>query len=252
MKRPNSEDNRLRITHASAIEHFLTHQPKWIQKIETDRPANQLRGRIATLVELAAKKGIPVGAGGGGQKRADGLDSVAAVMGDFPYTDFGALVEKLKSAQKAGLVALDHIQDPQNFGAICRSAEAFGVAGAVFPKDRSVAVTSAVVNASVGAVATLPLCKVTNLGEALRKLKDAGFWIIGSDLGAESVAPWKVPDFDKWVLVIGAEGDGMSPLIKSLCDCVVQIPLAGKVQSLNASAATSALLYELTRPRITK
>jgi 23S rRNA (guanosine2251-2'-O)-methyltransferase len=249
MRKPPTDESRLRFTHPSAIEHFLSHRPQWIRQLELDRPVDTLRGRLADLIQQASHKGVRIVGAPKNLRPGTGGEPLAAVLHDFPYADLASLLANLPQRKKVGLVALDHIQDPQNFGAICRSAEAFGASGVVFPKDRSASVTAAVVQASAGAVATLPLARVTNLGEALRKLKQEGFWVVGSDLAENSVAPWQIPDFDRWVLVVGAEGDGMTPLVRSLCDCTVQIPLPGKVQSLNASAATSALLYELTRPR---
>lgn len=239
-------DKSLRVAHPSAIDHFLTNQSERVRQLEVHRPKQELGGRLQTLVSLAEQKRIPVILGPA--NRVD-HSPISLVLKDFPYADFGEQLEHWKSRKRVGLVALDHIQDPQNFGAIVRSAEGFGAHAIVFPKDRSVAVTSAVVQASAGAVATVPMCRVTNLGETLRKLKEAGFWIVGSDMGTDAVPAWKLPDLEKWVLVVGSEGDGMGQLIRGLCDWIVQIPLKGKIESLNANAAASALLYELSRPK---
>lgn len=241
-------DLRLRISHASAIEHFVSHNPDLVAHLEIDRPRDEIKGRLAQIIEQAGGKGIQLLY----QRHGHGGEPVTAVLKDFPFAELTDLIATLAGEQKAGLIALDHIQDPHNFGAICRSAEAFGCKGVIFPKDRASTMTPVVVHASAGAVATLPICKVTNMGEALRKLKAEGYWIIGSSLGEKSMPPWQVPDFDKWVLVIGSEGDGMARLIRELCDVLVQIPLHGHVQSLNASTAASTLLYELTRPRAPK
>src|SRR5205823_2883466 len=137
---------------------------------------------------------------------------------------------------------------PQNFGAICRTAEGLGVSGIILPKDRSVAVTPGVYSASVGAVETVPIAQVANLGEALRKLKDRGFWIIGAAVGANAKAPWEMPPFEKAVLVLGAELEGLSPVLEKNCDWLARIPLAGRIESLNVSVAGALLMYELLRP----
>jgi 23S rRNA (guanosine2251-2'-O)-methyltransferase len=146
------------------------------------------------------------------------------------------------------VLALDHLQDPQNFGALCRSAEAFGASAILLPKDRGVQVTPGVYHASVGAVETVPIVLVANLGEALRRLKETGYWVVGSAIGGGAKPPWETPDFAKTILVLGAELEGMSQLIEKTCDWKVEIPMAGDIQSLNVSAAGAVLLYELTRP----
>lgn len=209
----------------------------------------------AAQKQIAVTFGQTAGGSGpshSGQRSQPGFgedDRATFYLKPYLYEELGNLIERVQSKTHSQLIALDHIQDPQNLGAICRSAEAFGMDALILPKDRSALVTPTVYHASAGAVATLPVTLVTNLGEALRRLKEAGYWILGSDLSPESQTPWQIPDFEKWVLVIGAEGEGISPLIRKLCDCLVKIPLPGKVQSLNASAATAALLCELTRPQ---
>jgi 23S rRNA (guanosine2251-2'-O)-methyltransferase len=159
------------------------------------------------------------------------------------------LIQKAAAQSRALVLALDHLQDPQNFGALCRSAEALGALGVLIPKDRGVGVTAGVYHASVGAVETIPIVQVTNLSAALRELKEAGFWIVGTSLNKDAMELSKIPSFEKIVLVLGAELEGMSASIEKSCDCVTYVPLIGKVQSLNVSAAGAILLHSLLTPR---
>lgn len=161
-------------------------------------------------------------------------------LGDF----LAELTEESKKSMV--LVALDQIQDPHNLGAIARSAVNLGAAALIFPERRSAPVTPTVVQASAGAIQKLPLLSVVNLGQALERCKEAGFWVYGADMGGAPV--WSATINFPLVLVIGSEGAGMRPLVKESCDEILSIPQAGAaVESLNASCAASVLLYELAR-----
>lgn len=233
-------DNFLETTSLSAIEHLLEHKPEQIKSLRvSDRPS----GRLATVWALAREAGItPVTDRGLGEG-----ESALALLVPYVFEEFKTVLSTLADKKRALIIALDHVQDPQNFGALCRSAEALGAAALFLPKDRSVSVTGSVYAASAGAVATLPVCQVTNLNEALRQSKDAGFWIVGSTLAEDATGLEKMPDFEKMVLVMGAEGAGMSSHTEKLCDWKLQIPLRGSVQSLNVSAAGAILMHELMK-----
>ncbi len=157
-------------------------------------------------------------------------------------------IEGLSAAQKkaAIIVALDEIQDPHNFGAIARSANCFGASAIITTEFRSATISQTVLQTSAGAIQKIPSFRVLNLGQCLKKLKEEGFWIYGAD-GAGSPS-WKVKLNRPMVLVIGAEGKGIRPLVKTYCDELVRIPQhKDGVASLNASCAASVLLYEATR-----
>lgn len=236
-------DAGLIIGHLSAIEHVLLHRPDWVASMEVRSPSS----RVDKLVDLASKHRIPVSRPGRavpGLSNAEESSSVSVRLKAFPYHDISWLHDEAAKVERHVVLALDHVQDPQNFGAICRSAEAFGVNAILLPTDRSVQATSGAFAASVGAIATVPIVRVVNLGEGLRKLKQWGFWIVGTDGAPSNVPVWKAPDFEKAVLVMGAEGEGLTKLVGDLCDYKVRIPMTGKIQSLNVSAATAALLYE--------
>lgn len=144
------------------------------------------------------------------------------------------------------LVALDQIQDPHNFGAIARSANCFGAMGLLTTEFRSATISQSVLETSAGAIQKIPSFRVMNLGQTLKKLKEEGFWVYGAD--AAGTAAWKVKLNRPMVLVIGAEGKGIRPLVKDYCDELVRVPQAdASVSSLNASCAASVLLYEAVR-----
>jgi 23S rRNA (guanosine2251-2'-O)-methyltransferase len=156
----------------------------------------------------------------------------------YPYVS----PDELLSDQQAVLFALDQVQDPQNLGAICRSAECAGVAGVVLPQRRSAHVTPAVCRASAGAVEHLRIARVRNLAEFLARAKEAGAWVYGAEAGAPT--PYTEPDYrGRVVLVLGGEGSGLRPRVKAACDQLVSVPLRGRTESLNVSAAAAVLAY---------
>lgn len=169
---------------------------------------------------------------------------VVAEIDPYPYADPNALLRQ----EGALLVALDQVQDPRNLGAICRSAEFAGAAGVILPERRSVEVTATVCKASAGAVEHMDVARVRNLADWLGEAKAAGFWAWGADASAES-APWSVDLSGPTVLVLGGEGKGIRPRVASTCDGLIALPRHGKIDSLNVSAAASALLFEAVRQR---
>lgn len=148
------------------------------------------------------------------------------------------------------IVALDELEDPQNVGAICRTAECVGATGVVLPERRSAEVTPAVCKASAGAVEHLPIARVRNLADFLVDAKEAGCWCYGAAAEADA-EPYDRPDYRGGVvLVLGAEGKGLRRRVAQSCDALVALPLRGQVGSLNVSAAAAALLYEILQRRL--
>jgi 23S rRNA (guanosine2251-2'-O)-methyltransferase len=146
-------------------------------------------------------------------------------------------------------VALDEVTDPQNLGAVCRTAECAGATGVVLPERRSAEVTPAVCKASAGAVEHLPVARVRNLADFLGDAKEAGCWCYGAAAGAP--ASYTAPDYRGGVvLVLGAEGRGLRPRVAAACDALVALPLRGRIESLNVSAAAAVLLYEILHQRL--
>lgn len=151
----------------------------------------------------------------------------------------------LDDATENTIVMLDHLEDPHNFGAIIRTCEAAGIKNIIIPKDRSVKVTSTVIKVSVGAIENVKIIMVNNLVNALKKLKDSGYWVIGTDMEGED---YRLLDYTgKKVIVIGSEGSGLSRLTEENCDFIASIPMNGTVNSLNASVAAALIIYESQR-----
>lgn len=169
---------------------------------------------------------------------------VCARAGPYPYVDAGVLL-----AQATPLVvALDQVQDPQNLGSICRSAEVAGATGVVVPERRAAEVTPAVCRASAGAVEHLPVARVRNLADFLLAARKSGCWCYGA--AADAAVAYDAPDFSGGVvLVLGAEGRGLRPRVAAACDQLVAIPVQGRVSSLNVGAAAAVLLYEILQRR---
>ena len=166
---------------------------------------------------------------------------------------FSSLEDVLKRAAARNetpfLLLLDELQDPQNVGALIRSADAAGVHGVILPKRRSCPLNMVVAKISAGAVNYVPVVQIGNIVQTLRSLKEQGFWVVGADMEGESL--YFDADLDRpLVLVIGAEGKGLGRLVKENCDMLVRIPMQGGVNSLNASAAGAILMYEVVRQRM--
>lgn len=143
------------------------------------------------------------------------------------------------------IIMLDHLEDPHNFGAIIRTVEAAGFKSIIIPKDRSVEVNQTVMKTSVGALENVKIAKVGNLVNTIKKLKEKGYWVIGTDMNGQD---YKTIDYTgKIVIIIGNEGKGMSRLVKENCDFIASIPMRGNVNSLNASVASALIIYEVVR-----
>ncbi|HMI80309.1 MAG TPA: 23S rRNA (guanosine(2251)-2'-O)-methyltransferase RlmB [Solirubrobacterales bacterium] len=169
---------------------------------------------------------------------------VVAEVDPYPYGDAMGMLRK----EGALLVVLDQVQDPRNLGAVCRSAEFAGASGVVIPERRAAAITPATCKASAGAVEHIEVAHVLNLADWLGAAKEAGFWIWGADAEAEQ-APWSTDLTGSTVLVLGGEGKGLRPRVAASCDGLVALPQKGQVESLNVSAAATALLFEALRQR---
>ncbi len=163
---------------------------------------------------------------------------------DYQYQS----LDKILESDPKFLVLLDHLEDPHNLGAIIRTCDAASVDAIVMPKDREVLVNGTVMKTSVGAFSYVNICTVPNLVQSIQKLKNNGFWIVGTALD-NSVDYRNVDYSGKVALVIGNEANGISRLVRESCDFVVKIPMYGKVNSLNASVASGIMIYEVIRNR---
>ena len=160
---------------------------------------------------------------------------------DYKYTFLDELLDR------DIIVILDHLEDPHNFGAIIRTCEAAGINSIIIPKDRSVKVNATVMKTSAGTLENVDICMVSNIVNAIKTLKDNGFWIIGTDM--EGTDYRKIDYKGKIAIVIGNEGKGLSRLTEENCDFVAKIPMYGTVNSLNASVAAALVIYEAVMNR---
>jgi 23S rRNA (guanosine2251-2'-O)-methyltransferase len=207
---------------------------------------------IKEIVSLAAEIKIPVQRVP--RKKLDDLgrqhQGVALEVGSYPTVDVEDILDRAEKLNVPPfLIALDHIEDPHNLGAILRTAEVVGVHGVLLPKQRSVDVTPAVVRASAGAAEHMWIAKIPNMVQALNKLKQADVWITGVEHTSDAQPYHEANLTGSIALVIGSEGQGMSRLVKETCDFLIKLPMRGQIESLNASVACGLILYEVWRAR---
>ena len=177
---------------------------------------------------------------------AQGVIAMAAAHSYASLDDVFALAEE--KGEKPFVIIADGLEDGHNLGAIIRTAECCGAHGVIIPKRRSVGLNYVVAKTSAGAVEYVPVVRVTNITRAMEELQERGVWIFGADMDGEPL--WNA-DFSGAVgIVVGAEGEGVSRLVKEKCDFVVSLPMRGKIESLNASVAASVMMYEVARQRL--
>ncbi|PTL49132.1 23S rRNA (guanosine(2251)-2'-O)-methyltransferase RlmB [Clostridioides difficile] len=176
---------------------------------------------------------------------------VIAYASEYKYYELDELIDLAKDKDEDPFfIILDEITDPHNLGSIIRTADAVGAHGVIIPKRRSVHITPVVAKASAGAVEYMPVCKVTNIVNTIKRLKEEGLWIAAADMDGETF--YKQNLTGPLGVVIGSEGFGISRLVKQNCDFIVKMPMIGNVTSLNASVAGGILLYEIFRQRLDK
>ena len=174
---------------------------------------------------------------------------VALKTTGYPYVGFEELLEDVRNDENALVVVLDHLEDPQNVGSILRTACAVGATGVVIPEDRACGITPAAVRASAGGAEHIRVAHVVNLPRAMADLKDAGIWFTGLDWG-DDARPYTKIDFKGRVgLVVGAEGSGITRLVRENCDFIGVLPMPGGFESLNAGVAAAVTMYEVLRQR---
>jgi 23S rRNA (guanosine2251-2'-O)-methyltransferase len=206
------------------------------QRVAPDPRLEELR-RLVEVEEVAAER----------------LDALAegvhqGVVGRLKPRSYLTL-RQLLATRPTLLVALDGIEDPQNLGAILRSAEAAGADGVILPERRSAPLSSVAVKASSGASEILPVCRVAGLASTVAELTRSGIWCVALDPRGE-LAPWEFDFTQPVCLVVGGEGGGVHRLVRERCEAAVRLPMRGRVASFNASAAAAAALYEITRQRM--
>ncbi len=212
----------------------------------------QIEGSLLPIIKKAKDAKIPVV-----ETERQKLDKIAegenhqgiiAYVAQHEYTDVKTMLEMAREKGHAPfIIILDKITDPHNLGSIIRTANCAGADGVIIPKRGGVGLSETVYKTSAGAVEYLPVAKVTNISQTIEELKKEGLWVAGADFGGESM--YKTDLKGAIALVIGSEGEGISRLVKEKCDFLVEIPMSGDVNSLNASVAAAVLMYEVVRQR---
>jgi len=212
----------------------------YIQEGRKDDEVEYLARKQSVRVRIVSRKEL--------DKMVEGNhQGYIAEIKDYPTYTIEEIISAIPSGKLPLLVALDGIQDPHNLGAVLRTMACVGGDGVIIEKNRSVSLNGTVAKVSVGAIDTVKVAQVTNLAQTLRKLKEKGYWIVGTDMSNQDYRSIK---YDMpVVLVIGAEGSGMRRLISETCDFLVTLPMEGDVGSLNASVACGVMLYHIYSQR---
>jgi 23S rRNA (guanosine2251-2'-O)-methyltransferase len=232
-----------------------------LEALKSERPISKVllaagggrHGVIAEILHLASERGIPYEYLE--RPMIDRLSQTGAHQGVIALTaakDFADVDELLeipsRTGQSAFFVLLDGIEDPHNLGAILRTAEAAGVQGVIIRERRAIGLTSTVEKASAGALEYVPVARVANISHTIETLKKKNIWVVGIHQGAQNVYT-RIDYKPGTAIVIGAEGKGLSDLVKRNCDFLASIPMKGRISSLNASVAAAVMMYEVVRQR---
>jgi 23S rRNA (guanosine2251-2'-O)-methyltransferase len=236
----------IKLTRINPVLEVLRTAPRRVHKVVLQKEGE--RRPVGEIVSLAKAGHVPYLF----VPRA-ALDKLAphhqGVVAMIAPREFSSLDAILAAAKTPFLVLLDEVEDPQNLGAILRSAECAGADGVVLPERRSAGLTDAVYEVSAGALEHLKVARVPNLGQTMTGLRERGIWLVGAESGGDGL----FYEFDyrqPVALVLGSEGKGLRPLVRERCDRVLSIPTAGKVNSLNVASAASVFFFEVLRQRI--
>jgi len=260
---PTTEHDDERWSEESALkgeEEYVAGKHPVLEALKAGRSINKIfvsaqaqRSLVQPILEEAKTRGIVVQ-----QVDKSKLDrlvpdiqhqGVVAQAAAVAYADVDELLARAAEKGEAPfLVLLDEIEDPHNLGSILRTADCTGVHGVIVPKRRSAGLTVVVAKTSAGAVEYVPVARVANLVQTMEKLKEAGLWIAGADVGAQE-GFYDTNLTGPLAVVIGNEGQGLSRLVKERCDFILSLPMVGRINSLNASVATGVILYEVVRQR---
>ncbi|HDL19300.1 MAG TPA: 23S rRNA (guanosine(2251)-2'-O)-methyltransferase RlmB, partial [Bacteroidetes bacterium] len=211
--------------------------------------------RLQLLLKNAREKKIPVqfipSSALKRKANSEKHQGIVALLAEHPVLDLDELLHKIRLQKDSPILTmLDGIEDPHNFGAIIRSAEAAGLSGMIIQQRHSAPLSSVVAKASAGAISHFPIARVGNLAQAVDRLKQEGFWIVGSDERSD-INYWELSFTAPTAVIVGNEGRGIRRLLKEKSDYLVRIPMYGKTESLNASVAAALLFYEIRRQRET-
>ncbi|HEU4746631.1 MAG TPA: 23S rRNA (guanosine(2251)-2'-O)-methyltransferase RlmB [Anaerolineales bacterium] len=228
----------------NAVYETLRARRRDVFKIQIAEGAQE-KGRLADILKMAKERRIPVEKAQRGRldKVHQNHQGVVAEVSGYSYSDEVEILELAgRKNEPPFILLLDSLNDPQNFGSLLRTAEAIGVHGVIIPLAHTVEVTPAVVNASSGASEHLLVARA-NLAQSMDALKQAEVWVVGLDQDGVEIKPDSRHLKGALGLVVGSEGEGIRPLVRSKCDIVLKLPMRGKIESLNAAVAGSVALY---------
>ncbi len=229
----------------NAVYEVLRAEHRDVFKILVSEGAHE-KGRLMDILSMAKERNVPVEKVQRGRldKIHENHQGVAAEVGEYTYSDIIDMLDQARAKDEPPFILLlDTLNDPQNFGALLRTAEAVGVHGVVIPLAHTVEVTPAVVNASSGASEHLRVAR-SNLAQAIDALKQENIWVVGLDQNAETIGEKTQRHLMGAIgLVVGSEGQGIRQLTRTKCDIVLQLPMRGQIESLNAAVAGSVALY---------
>lgn len=255
-RRPNAREEKPTVrTDEEIEENFVFGHHAVVEALKQGR-GNKLfvsedaRGdKIDELKEIAREQSVPIK--WVPKQKLDQMSNQGVhqglILAITPYEYLSLSELMAQSKENPFYLILDNLEDPHNFGSILRTADASGVDGIIIPKHRAVGITPVVVKTSTGAVEHVPVARVTNIHQAIKELKEKGFWIFGTDMQGIPYSKWNAQG--SIALIIGNEGRGMSEGLKKEVDEMLTIPMVGHVQSLNASVAAGLLMYEAFRQR---
>ena len=230
----------------NAVIEAIKSGKRTINKILISKTAHG--SNISEIIKLAKMKGIVIN--NVPPEKLDKFEQentqgIVAEVSAISYVELEDLINVVKNKKDGLLLLLDSIEDPHNLGAIIRNAVCFGVDGVIIPKWRSATINETVERTSAGAIEHIKIARVTNSSQAILKLKDNGFWVLGAENGNNKITDTKIP-FPA-VLVMGSEGFGIHQKIKEKCDFVITIPQKNTISSLNVSCASAVILYEIAK-----
>ena len=258
VERRSNEDRRVNSEDNSEYEDIVAGRNAILELLKSDKDINKIyisrgerHGSINEIIARAKERKIVLVEVEGSKldTMAENHQGVVAIVPPFNYCEIEDILEIAKERNEDPFILiLDGIEDPHNLGSIIRTAETAGVHGIIIPKRRNVAVNSTVSKVSTGATAYVKVARVNNLNETIKKLKDSGLWVIGTDGEADTLyynQDLKGP----LAIIIGSEGFGISKLVKENSDILIKIPMKGQITSLNAAVSTGIVIYEAVKQR---
>lgn len=233
------------------VEELLQNRADQVEKIYINRKLN--KQSFSTILSLASNNRVPVVEVPGSKlyelvgKVND--QGIVAAISHIKYEEFEEWLERIEPTENTGILLLDEIEDPHNFGAILRTAAASGMDAVIVPKHRQAPVSAAVYKTSAGTAGRIPIVRAVNLNQAIIKLKENKFWIAGLDMNGESLL-WEQKFDVPMAFVVGNEGRGMRQKTGEHCDFLLTIPMHNNVESLNASVSAALVCYEWRRQKM--